>query len=95
MGDLMSEKLRAEFEAAIKKNQLAGGFGPANLDRCGFDDSYVLPEVAGAWWGWQASRETLVIELPGACECCHDQSAVDMNEACAQAIEAAGLKVQS
>jgi hypothetical protein len=106
MGDLMNEQMRAEFEAAIKKNQLPGGFRPANLDRCAFDDSYVLPEVAGAWWGWQGSREALVLELPPPYpepdepEEAIDDSHMDayhaakgMRHACANTIEAVGLKV--
>lgn len=64
----MTDKMRQEFEAAINKNQVDGGFGPANLERCGLDDRYVLVEVAGAWWGWQASRAALVVELPAGIE---------------------------
>ncbi len=102
----MNDKLREEFEAAIEKNQVAGGFRPANLERCAFDDSYVLPEVAGALWGWQAARETLVIEVPPAPtepeapEDAIDDSFMDayhaanrMRDACVKAIETAGLKV--
>jgi hypothetical protein len=102
----MTDKMREEFEVAIAKNQLAGGFPPANFERCGLDGRYVLPEIEGAWWGWQASRESLVIELPTvgsepeAPEDAIDDSYMDAHHAtvrmrnrCYLAIEAAGLKV--
>jgi hypothetical protein len=52
-----------------------------------------------AWWAWQASRESLVIELPRAKNILpHDadrESAWDVcKDACIDAIEAAGLKVK-
>jgi hypothetical protein len=102
----MTDKMREEFEVAIAKNQLDGGFPPANFERCGLDGRYVLPELEGAWWGWQASRESLVIELPTvgskpeAPEDAIDDSYMDAHHAtvrmrnrCYLAIEAAGLKV--
>ncbi|QXE10703.1 hypothetical protein GTQ41_17100 [Pseudomonas sp. AN-B15] len=56
--------MREQFETAIAKNQQEGKFAPASFERCGLDGRYVLPELEGAWWGWQASRDALVIELP-------------------------------
>ena len=58
MSDLMREEFEIAFVARCKKK---GEF--ARLDR--FDDGrYEYLDASDAWWGWQASRECLVIELP-------------------------------
>lgn len=92
----MTESARLEFEAAVTKHQLAGGFPPANLERCKLDGNYALQEVAAAWWGWQASREALVIALPSfkSYPAGFVEGAHWMQHDCKVAIEAAGLKVK-
>ena len=61
MSDLMREEFEIAFVARCKKK---GEF--ARLDR--FDDGrYEYLDASDAWWGWQASRECLVIELPKPC----------------------------
>lgn len=60
-------------------------------------DEYAGQLASSAWWAWQASRESLVIELPvrdsdpTPGEGWARDAAI---EACAEAIEAAGLKVK-
>lgn len=44
-----------------------------------------------AWDGWQASRETLVIDLPSDLDW---RSAVETRDICADRVRAAGLKVK-
>lgn len=97
----MSDKMREEF-AGWYLAEVTESYGESvrtqaqkNLDWVREDGSLADPMLRLASLAWQASRESLVIELPGACECCHCQAEIDMNEACAQAIEAAGLKVKS
>lgn len=92
----MSNQMRDEFEEWAAEEAEVRGVGTLlGLMKDEHHDRYSMIWTQTAWVAWQASRESLVIELPGACECCHDQSAIDMNEACAQVIEAAGLKVKA
>ena len=61
------ELLRPGFEAAIIERFKESGFLEVEirvecLTRCG--ESYNDPQVAIAWWSWQQSRESLVVELP-------------------------------
>lgn len=53
---------------------------------------------ADYWLGWQASRESMVIDLPGAFEsappyACYEGGWNDMRDEVKESIEAAGLKV--
>ncbi|WDH25020.1 hypothetical protein [Pseudomonas chlororaphis] len=63
------------------------------------DGSYVNPHVNRYWAGWQASRETLVVELPNSFEiappyACYEGGWNDMHGEAVDAIEAQGLKVK-
>ena len=61
MSDLMREEFEIAFVARCKKKGEV-----ARLYR--FDDGrYEYLDASDAWWGWQASRECLVIELPKPC----------------------------
>src|SRR5690349_21074182 len=51
---------------------------------------YESPYANGAWDGWKASRESIVIELPSHLDHTSIKHAI---EACAEAIESVGLKV--
>lgn len=42
---------------------------------------------------WVASREECVVELPDGCICCYEDAEREMLQACAEAIEASGLRV--
>lgn len=103
------EKMREEFEFAIRNGGFFHDATEAAKDaylECGSNGQYRSLQVNGAWWGWQASRESLVIELPyvasyPANEASSDQdyyldeAKSDMRHQCRKAIEAAGLKVRS
>lgn len=88
------EKMRNEFELAFVEEMVS---------RCGegfrssawlffvekeADGTYSNPTAHAGWWAWQASRESLVIELPTE-QPGYMYYAPDVVEA----IEAAGLKV--
>lgn len=97
-GEVMdANKIRTEFEAAFVDEQVR---------KCGegFRGSaiYMIEQdnviVRNSWWAWQASRETLVVELPkiddpdcGQRVSCHLGA---YKVQCRQAIEAQGLKVK-
>ena len=77
----MSDLMREEFEIAFvdrckKKGEIS------RLDR--FDDGrYEYLDASDAWWGWQASRECLVIELPkpaGLDRMCREMSMQEIRE---------------
>lgn len=100
----MSEKMREEFETEFRKHPKFEGnaiYADAMLER-GSDGNYRFTIAEGAWWGWQASRESLVIELPSEDDTrCDTVAEIAKQEAynlalgeCASAIEAAGLKVK-
>lgn len=60
---MSSDKLREAFESWAITSAWMGLSGEC-LEF--IDGGYVNCEVQAAWLGWQASRETLVIELPPA-----------------------------
>lgn len=88
------EKMREEFEAWIKSRNATASLAICTHEE-GFRFSvgeYKNEIVHISWIAWQASRESLVIELPesymdGICE---SMEADDVRKA----IEAAGLKVK-
>jgi hypothetical protein len=96
------EKMREEFEAAYRAAQIKLGVNsPGRLFSRGPDGEYLSVAESHAWWGWQASRESLVIELP---EAPNDQrtyssavfcdGAKHMRNLCSNAIKAQALKVK-
>ena len=58
MSDLMREEFEIAFVARCKKKGEV-----ARLDRLD-DGRYEYLCASDAWWGWKASRECLVIEIP-------------------------------
>jgi hypothetical protein len=107
------EKMREEFEFAYVADLVARcgeGFRETalySLSERKSDGSYQHYTDSIAWWAWQASRATLVIELPddGIEDCqkawgterCKDTFDCGYNFASLrheQAIEASGLKVK-
>lgn len=81
MRDLSREQFEAEFNRQFPTTYAAAKAG----------ESKAHGDMSVAWWGWQASREAVVVELP-------QQYGVnrDWNQAiryCHQAIEAQGMKV--
>ncbi|MEE4463882.1 hypothetical protein V2S84_17535 [Azotobacter chroococcum] len=86
------DKLRAEFEAAMNAEAEAGGY-EVDWSRSEVDaERYANPAVRSAWWGWQASREAVVVELPQPFEG-DDFTMYDGDELRA-AIEAAGIRTK-
>lgn len=84
------EKMREDFEVWVKTQDW-------NIDLL-YRDGYVAWEAQFAFDAWQASRESLVIELPIPKELCGpDGSYMEYfePEQIEIAIEAAGLKVSS
>ncbi|WP_038413098.1 hypothetical protein [Pseudomonas cremoricolorata] len=83
-----TNKMRAEFEASPK-------FRGMDFTRSStHPEFYESPYANGAWDGWQASREAVVVQLPAT----GTLLAPGWNQgvrACGEAIEAQGLKVKS
>jgi len=104
---MIIEKSREDFEAAVKKD-----WPRANFNRCDVPGSlrsgqYVDECIQHAWWGWQASRAAVVVDLPSSpyipdAEPAHmtpyeigeAQGRCDMWAMSREAIIAAGLKVK-
>ncbi|MQU08587.1 hypothetical protein [Pseudomonas helleri] len=98
----MTDKMRDDFESSPQ-------FRGMDFTRSStHPDHYESPYANGAWDGWKASREYLVIELPPVppmpeeLEDAFDESLMDgynaavrMRSACEKSIKAAGLKVKS
>lgn len=95
------EKMREGFESVFPR--------PKNVTWTNGEYRYFI-DVPGAamidfiefnsrWIGWQASRESLVIELPEALDAkpyaCYEGGWNDMREESVDAIISAGLKVKS
>jgi len=88
-----TNKMRDAFEVALAKQAAEEGFAKPSLRRNKNNGDYVDPFEQAAWWGWQASREAVVVELPKF----EDYPASmerDMRESLRAAIEAQGLKVK-
>lgn len=97
---MSTEKMREEFESAVLRN-----WPKAPLNRCDVVSSragqYADEIVQRAWWGWQASRAALVIELPAAPfgensyeTAVFSEGTKHMRNLCSNAIEAQGMKVK-
>ena len=93
-----TNKMREQFEAAVKAKW--PGIRMLRVNRPGspVDGEYELPGLEGAWWGWQASREAVVVELPRPYEsappyACYEGGWNDMRVEAVDVIEAQGLKV--
>jgi hypothetical protein len=86
----MSDKMREEFEAWVKREWPAQSLSQFN------DGEYQGFTVQHCWLAWQASRESLVIELPqGGYFAGYDNEHMMESRDVREAIEAAGLKVKS
>jgi hypothetical protein len=87
---MSNDKMREEFEAAVKRDLAIVRFDRHLARNEGGDYVNGMAEIA--WWGWKESRAALVVELPERLDYAGCTSAI---EACRGAIEAAGLRVQS
>ena len=96
----MSEAMRNEFEKWANICGMDLDRAERNLRNDGIrlaKGEYLSMETRFAWSAFQASRESLMIELPPkwlpVCE--KGEGANEMRDACIDAIELAGLKVKS
>lgn len=82
----MSDLMREEFESAMS---LETGLSIElfELDRNG--DSYLSTGPKYAWWAWQASRESVEIEIPDLIACAEDMACKFIDN-----IHAAGVKTK-
>lgn len=87
---MSNDKMREEFEAAIAL-ETGRPVQEFRDDRQG--ESYASVGPKYAWWGWKASREELVIELPLITGFYNISTPI--KKIYREAIEAAGLKVKS
>lgn len=95
----MSEFNRDAFEAAIS---LESGMSVESFRNDRDGDSYSSIGPKYAWWGWQASRMTLVVDLPDLSGMAERADAgneyaairIDQQAKCRVAIEAAGVTVK-
>jgi hypothetical protein len=86
----MSESMREDFEAAYMERY---GRKPALWNGIAYLDAH----ANGAWFGWQASRAALRVELPLPVKRAHHEYDLRYNEAldnCEEAIHAAGVKTK-
>lgn len=89
--------MRAEFEAAITKDRMDAGYDEPNLRMHEWEGSQCYNEthVQAAWWGWQASRAALAVELPEQSpETPFSKHMVMDSSSVIEAIEAAGVRVK-
>ncbi|MCV4343298.1 hypothetical protein [Pseudomonas capsici] len=88
-----TSKMRSEFEAAFVEEEV-------RLHGEGFRSSalYMIEQdtvnVRSAWWAWQASRQAVVVELPGESNFDVLVDAAFVIESCEAAIEAVGLRCE-
>lgn len=59
----MTDKSRREFEN--KLNKLVRGIASFEIDDVG---EYGDKSTYWAWWGWQASRAAIEIDIPSSCD---------------------------
>lgn len=96
-----TDKAIAEFEKAYMRDLAGSSAEDATvwLER-GSDGEYRSYQARGAWWGWQASRRELVVDLPKinpaewACtgdECMALQQGISI---AGRAVRAAGVTVR-
>ncbi|MEQ4254268.1 hypothetical protein [Pseudomonas syringae] len=89
---MSSYKMREEFEVWVKGQECYFGDATESLSRCDEEpDEYLCGAVHGAWLGWQASREAVVIDLPKDLSMRLPQEVRDI---CVYWIENTGLKVK-
>lgn len=97
------ELVRQGFEAAVIERFKESGFLEVEvrvecLGRSGYGDGYIDQSVDAYWHFWKASREAVVVELPGSFgamthPCADKEQVMDAQEV-REAIEALGLKVK-
>lgn len=87
---MSTDKMREEFEAWVKSSCEFTDWSraPDNSSRRGM---YLKPRVELCWEAWQASRESLVIALPGNISL---RTASEVRDMIRHHLEAAGVNVK-
>lgn len=81
---------REQFEAWSAKHEFLGGCYLTAQP----DGRYLDIDLQAAWEAWQASRDAVVVELPGVDTwSCRSEAMHVYKRECKEAIEAAGVKV--
>ena len=93
------EKMRQEFEIAIKIKFPRIHMLRVNRPGSPVDGEYEHTSVELAWWAWQTSRQAVVVELPEPWEHyamgeVEDPDMVLGHHCVVKAIEAAGLRCE-
>lgn len=93
--------MRIEFEAAMAKQLSSEGYSEFSIELMferGSDDEYRSIRVNGAYWGWQASRESLAVELPENYpfnkQPKYESDRAQTIRECREAIEAQGIRTK-
>lgn len=84
------DKLREEFEKQIREELL---FDDEELVWQPERNCYAIYGVHLAWWGYRASRENLVVDLPSEDDFVMDEAIDCLNE-CKSAIRSIGLSIK-
>jgi len=84
------DKLREEFEKQIREDLL---FDDEELEWQPERNCYAIYGVHLAWWGYRASRENLVVDLPSEDDFVMDEAIDCLNE-CKSAIRSIGLSIK-
>lgn len=92
--------MRIEFEAVMAKQLSSEGYSDFSVEMMferGSNDEYRSIRVNGAYWGWQASRESLVVKLPDPVDypdgCGDVYEAIDPDQLI-EAIHSAGIRTK-
>lgn len=90
----MNDWMREEFEEWAAEEAEVRGVGELiGLLKDERHDRYAMIWTQTAWMAWQASRESLVIDLPSVqCIDVHDYSARDVLSFCEKAVRDSGAK---
>lgn len=83
-----TNKMREQFENSPKFRGMDFTRAPEA------PDYYLSPYANGAWDGWKASREAVVVELPKPDDSFENHDYLIDRELTVKAIEAQGLKVE-
>lgn len=85
------DKMREDFEAWECDADQGPQTDPVWLMYDAKTNTYPLDKIQARWEVWQASRKSLVIELPVICA---SDCPYDLKRDIAEELEAAGIKVQ-
>lgn len=88
---MSKDKMREEFERAVHQNWPFASLLRVNQVGSPKDGFYRDDRIQHAWWAWQSSRASLVVELPSEYDCCGGTTSYEIREMAIEAVEAEGL----